>query len=76
MIVYKELSSLVSDLGFSARTLYSVSNSISDHYRTTFLPKDVGAPCGSVSRNEHRRANSILFCSEYLSEGNAFFTVG
>lgn len=42
MIVYKELSSLVSDLGFSARTLYSVSNSISDHYRTTFLPKDDG----------------------------------
>lgn len=42
MIVYKELSSLVSDLGFSAKTLYSVSNSISGHYHDVNLHKGNG----------------------------------
>ena len=42
MIVYRELTSLVSDLGFSAKTLYSVSNAISDHYREVNIPKDNG----------------------------------
>ena len=41
-IVYRELSSLVSDLDFSAKTLYSVSNRISYHYRTVLLPKGGG----------------------------------
>ena len=42
MIVYNELSSLVSDLGFSSKTLYSVSNDIPAHYRTVRLPKGNG----------------------------------
>ena len=42
MIVYRELPSLVSDLGFSARTLYSVSNDLSAHYRKVRIPKKDG----------------------------------
>lgn len=43
MIVYREFSSLTQDLGFSARTLYSVSNRLSKHYKTAVLPKADGS---------------------------------
>lgn len=42
MIVYKELSSLETDLGIPAKTLYAVSNSLSRHYRTVAIPKRDG----------------------------------
>lgn len=42
MIVYRELSSLVLDLGFSERALYSVSNSIEKHYHKAKIPKSNG----------------------------------
>ncbi|MBR2928738.1 MAG: RNA-directed DNA polymerase [Oscillospiraceae bacterium] len=42
MIVYRELSSLEQDLGFSARTLYAVSNNLTKHYHETKLPKKSG----------------------------------
>ena len=42
MIVYRELSSLEQDLGFSAKTLYAVSNNLDKHYRTTTIPKKNG----------------------------------
>jgi len=42
MIVYRELSSLTHDLGFSARTLYSVSNELHRHYRPAKIPKANG----------------------------------
>lgn len=42
MIVYKEFSSLVNDLGFSGKTLYSVSNHIHRHYRAVEIPKGNG----------------------------------
>lgn len=42
MIVYRELSSLEQDLGFSAKTLYAVSNSLDKHYRTAAIPKKSG----------------------------------
>lgn len=41
-IVYRELSSLASDLGFSPKLLYSVSNRISHHYKTVKIPKKNG----------------------------------
>lgn len=40
MVVYRELSSLERDLGFSARHLYALSNS--SHYRRVALPKKSG----------------------------------
>jgi retron-type reverse transcriptase len=42
MITYKEFSSLVSDLGFSGKTLYSVSNGVYRHYRAVEIPKGNG----------------------------------
>ena len=42
MIVYREISSLCRDLGYSARTLYSASNTIEKHYRAVELKKSNG----------------------------------
>ena len=42
MIVYRELSSVESDLGFSAKELYALSNSIDRQYRQVVLPKRDG----------------------------------
>lgn len=42
MIVYRELSSLCHDLGYSARTLYSASNTTYKHYHDVFIPKGNG----------------------------------
>lgn len=43
MIVYRELSSIEKDLGFSAKTLYGLSNSLDKHYHTVYLPKSDGS---------------------------------
>lgn len=42
MIVYREFSSLVNDLGFSGKALYSVSNRIQRHYHPVRIPKGNG----------------------------------
>ncbi len=42
MITYRELSSIETDLGISAKTLYSLSNNLSKHYRAVELPKKNG----------------------------------
>lgn len=42
MIVYRELGSLVRDLGFSARTLYSITNRPWRYYRQASIPKANG----------------------------------
>lgn len=42
MIVYKEISSLCQDLGYSARTLYTASNTIQKHYQAVELIKSNG----------------------------------
>ena len=43
MIVYKELSSIENDLGYSAKTLYGLSNSLEKHYHTVYIPKSDGS---------------------------------
>lgn len=43
MIVYRELRSIEKDLGFSAKTLYGLSNCIEKHYHTVYLPKNDGS---------------------------------
>ena len=43
MIVYHDLASVERDLGFSARTLYGLSNNLDGHYRTVFIPKHDGS---------------------------------
>lgn len=42
MIVYRELKSIETDLGFSAKTLYGISNNIDKHYHNAFIPKSDG----------------------------------
>ena len=42
MIVYRELKSVEIDLGFSAKTLYGLSNNINKHYHSVFIPKSDG----------------------------------
>ena len=42
MIVYRELKSIEIDLGFSAKTLYGLSNNIEKHYHNAFIPKSDG----------------------------------
>ncbi len=42
MIVYRELSSLEKDLGFSAKALYAASNHLESHYRYVTVPKGNG----------------------------------
>lgn len=39
MIVYRELSSIEQDLGFSAKTLYGLSNNLEKHYHYVVIPK-------------------------------------
>ena len=43
MIVYKELASIEHDLGFSAKTLYGLSNNLEKHYHNVFIPKSDGS---------------------------------
>lgn len=43
MIVYRELASIERDLGFSARTLYGLSNNLEKHYHNEFIPKSDGS---------------------------------
>lgn len=43
MIVYRELRSVEKDLGFSAKTLYGLSNSLEKHYHTVYVPKSDGS---------------------------------
>ena len=42
MIVYRELKSLESDLGFSLKTLYALSNNLKKHYVSVEIPKRSG----------------------------------
>jgi retron-type reverse transcriptase len=43
MKTYAVLDSLEQDLGFSAKTLYGLSNNLDRHYRNTFIPKHDGS---------------------------------
>ena len=43
MIVYQELDSVERDLGFSAKTLYGLSNHLEKHYHNVLIPKSDGS---------------------------------
>ena len=42
MVVYRELKSLETDLGFSLKTLYALSNNLKRHYKEIEVPKRGG----------------------------------
>ncbi len=72
MIVYREFSSLVKDLGFSGRALYSVSNHVQRHYHPVKIPKGNGefrqlhVP-DDFLKSIQRRINDRLLSMEEIS---------
>lgn len=72
MIIYKEFSSLLNDLGFSAKTLYSVSNHITRYYRLVKIPKandevrELNVP-NDLLMSIQRAINDKLLCVEEVS---------
>ena len=78
MIIYKEFSSLLNDLEFSGKTLYSVSNHIRRHYRTVKIPsflieelKDFTESLGPLEPNSHIFETSKSTLLKHLHEGAA-----
>ncbi len=43
MVVYRELTSIERDLGFTAKTLYGLSNNLEKHYHNVLIPKSDGS---------------------------------
>lgn len=73
MIVYRELSSLAQDLGFSAKTLYAVSNSLGRHYRMVSIPKKTGGVRNlmvpdTVLKTIQRRISDVLLAHMPVSQ--------
>lgn len=72
MIVYKEFSSLINDLGFSGKALYSVSNNIQKHYHGVKIPKGNGeyrqlfVPDDFLKAIQ-RKINDVLLLKEEIS---------
>ena len=72
MIVYREFSSPIKDLGFSGKTLYSLSNNIQKHYRAVKIPKGNGefrqlyVP-DTFLKSVQRRINEKLLTLEKIS---------
>lgn len=82
MIIYRELSSLCQDLGYSARTLYSVSNAIEKHYHETELIKSNGetrllhVPDKLLKSIQRRIADTILALEPISDYATAYRTLG
>lgn len=81
MIVYKEFSSLVKDLGFSGKVLYGVSNNIQRHYRTFTVPKGNGETRELHVPDEllkaiQRRICEVLLASEPISPYATAYRIG
>ncbi len=66
MIVYKEIASIEQDLGVSAKTLYGLSNNLSKHYHSVYIPKSDGSkrklsvPDSILKRVQKSIADNIL----------------
>ena len=72
MVVYRELSSLVHDLGFPAKTLYGVSNRIAKHYHQVCIPKASGGTRSlhvpdKTLKAIQRRIHEVLLAPEPIS---------
>lgn len=60
MVVYRELSSLCHDLGFSARALYTASNTIDKHYHNVAIPNGY----------KRRLRQELYYCKKYGIESH------
>ena len=81
MIVYKEFSSLLNDLGFSGKTLYSVSNHVNRHYHPAKIPKangefrELNVP-DALLMSIQRAINNKLLCLEDVSQFAMAYRLG
>lgn len=81
MIVYRELSSLSADLGFSAKALYSAGNHIERHYHKAQIPKGNGefrwltVPDGFLKAIQ-KSIHENLLCFEPISQYAAAYRPG
>ena len=81
MIIYKEFSSLLNDLGFSGKTLYSVSNHINRHYHPAKIPKangefrELNVP-DALLMSIQRAINNKLLCLEDVSQFAMAYRLG
>lgn len=81
MIVYREISSLCQDLGYSARTLYALSNSIERHYHTVELKKPNGGTRvlhipDKFLKSVQKRISEVLLQREPISSYAVAYRVG
>ena len=67
MIVYRELKSIETDLGFSIKTLYGLSNNLAAHYHSVLIPKKdetarkLSVPDKILKRVQKSIADNLLF---------------
>ena len=81
MTIYKEFSSLVDDLNFSGKALYTVSNSIHKYYRAVTIPKGIDESRRLYVPDEflkaiQRRINEVLLSKEEISPYATAYRVG
>ena len=73
MIVYTQLETVATDLGLPLSMLFSVSNALSDHYKTVEIPKRSGGvrrlrvPDACLKKIQ-RRINDVLLSQMRVSE--------
>ena len=78
MIVYRELKSLETDLGFPLKTLYSLSNNIKKHYKKVCVPKRDGGvrtlsvPDDILKKVQRAIAEKILAYEQVSSYATAY----
>ena len=78
---YFELGSLEKDLGVSARTLYSLSNSINLHYRSASIPKPDGSKRtlsipDPVLKHVQKRINDVILSRMNVSVYSKAYSFG
>lgn len=81
MVVYKEVSSLIDDLEFSGKALYSLSNHINKHYRGIQIPKKSGGyrqlyVPDRFLKSVQRRINEKLLLMEEISPYATAYRLG
>ncbi len=67
MIVYKELATLEKELGYSAKQLYGLSNSITKHYKTVKIPKRNGKERELSVPDDFLKGVQRAICEKLLS---------
>ena len=82
MIVYKELKTVEKALGFSAKTLYGISNNLGGHYHRVSIPKKDGSarilsvPDEALKKIQRSIADNLLAYEAVSSYAKAYKLAG